>query len=166
MSSLPALEVRGAMTASAPKPRNAAGAASRAAVSTAAAQAVEKLGDDPDHPFLSRKANKYRFSGSWSVNLKPGRGHHVPHYHSEGWMSSAYYARLPQATRDAQERHDGWIEFGRPPDVFNLDLEPRRVIQPIEGRLVLFPSYMWHGTIPFSEGERLTAACDYQPITD
>ena len=137
----------------------------RAAVSTAAAQAVEKLGDDPDHPFLSRKAYKYRFSGSWSVNLKPGRGHHVPHYHSEGWMSSAYYARLPQATRDAQERHDGWIEFGRPPDVFNLDLEPRRVIQPIEGRLVLFPSYMWHGTIPFSEGERLTAAFDYQPIS-
>ena len=25
----------------------------------------------------------------------------------------------------------------------------RRAIQPVPGRLVLFPSYMWHGTIPF-----------------
>ncbi|MBI3439508.1 MAG: hypothetical protein HY054_12830, partial [Proteobacteria bacterium] len=38
-----------------------------------------------------------------------------------------------------------------------------KVVQPQAGRLVLFPSYMWHGTIPFSEGERMTAPIDVVP---
>jgi hypothetical protein len=42
-------------------------------------------------------------------------------------------------------------------------LPPRRIVEPGPGRLVLFPSYMWHGTIPFAAGDRLTAAFDYQP---
>lgn len=135
------------------------------AVSRAAAKAMAALPDDPDHPFLSRKATRFRFSGSWSVKLKPGGGHHVPHFHSVGWMSSAYYAALPPADAETRRRHEGWIEFGRPPADFGLDLAPRRVIEPAEGRLVLFPSYMWHGTVPFGSGERLTAAFDYQPLT-
>ena len=134
----------------------------RQAVSDAAARAVRKLPDDPEHPFLSRKATTFEFSGSWSVRLRAGGGHHVPHFHSQGWMSSAYYARLPEPAAGADD-HEGWIEFGRPPPVFNLDLPPRRLIEPKEGKLVLFPSYMWHGTIPFGAGERLTAAFDYQP---
>ena len=28
------------------------------------------------------------------------------------------------------------------------------------GRLALFPSTMWHGTVPFADGERLTIAFD------
>jgi hypothetical protein len=28
---------------------------------------------------------------------------------------------------------------------------------------VLFPSYMWHGTIPFTSGERMTAPFDVVP---
>ena len=135
----------------------------RQAVSDAAALAVSQLPDDPDHPFLSRKATTFGFSGSWSVRLRAGGGHHVPHFHSEGWMSSAYYARLPERPEGADE-HEGWIEFGRPPSLFKLDLPPRRLIEPKEGKLVLFPSYMWHGTIPFGAGERLTAAFDYQPL--
>lgn len=135
----------------------------RQAVTEAAARAVSQLPDDADHPFLSRKATTFGFSGSWSVRLRAGGGHHVPHFHSEGWMSSAYYARLPERAEGA-DGHAGWIEFGRPPPVFNLDLPPRRLVEPKEGRLVLFPSYMWHGTIPFGAGERLTAAFDYQPL--
>lgn len=134
----------------------------RRAVSDAAAGAVAALPDDPDHPFLSRKAAKFRFNGSWSVRLRAGGGHHVPHFHSEGWMSSAYYARLPDPI-DGAGPNEGWIEFGRPPPIFNLDLGPRKLVEPKEGLLVLFPSYMWHGTIPFGAGERLTAAFDYLP---
>ena len=50
--------------------------------------------------------------------------------------------------------------------IFTNVFYPRieRVIQPKEGRLVLFPSYMWHGTIPFSSGERLTAPFDVVPM--
>ena len=41
-----------------------------------------------------------------------------------------------------------------------LDLPPIRLIEPKPGRLVLFPSTMWHGTVPFAAGERLTVAFD------
>jgi len=40
----------------------------------------------------------------------------------------------------------------------------RRVVQPRVGRLVLFPSYMWHGTIPFHAPQhRTTIAFDAIP---
>jgi tetratricopeptide (TPR) repeat protein len=136
----------------------------RDSVLRAAEQAVAALPDDPTHPFLRRKARQLHFAGSWSVRLSSG-GHHVSHMHSEGWMSSAYYARLPPPA-DAGGGgggHEGWIQFGVPPENLNLDWPPRRIVEPGPGRLVLFPSYMWHGTIPFAAGDRLTAAFDYQP---
>ena len=138
----------------------------RQAVMDAAAAAIARLPDDPDHPFLARKSSRFGFSGSWSVRLRGGGGHHVPHFHGHGWMSSAYYARLPVSDEAARRNHEGWIEFGRPPAMFNLDLDARRVVEPRPGRLVLFPSYLWHGTIPFAAGtgDRLTAAFDFQPL--
>jgi Putative 2OG-Fe(II) oxygenase len=37
-------------------------------------------------------------------------------------------------------------------------------VQPAPGRLVLFPSYMWHGTIPFHDAQpRTTIAFDVVP---
>lgn len=136
----------------------------RDAVRLAAEKAVAGLPDDPTHPFLSRKSSHFGFSGSWSVRLAAG-GHHVSHVHPQGWMSSAYYARLPATDAAARHGHEGWIQFGVPPDHLGLEpLAPRRIVEPAPGRLVLFPSYMWHGTIPFGSGDRLTAAFDYQPI--
>ena len=135
----------------------------REAVRLAAEKAVADLPDDPAHPFLRRKSTHLGFSGSWSVRLRPG-GHHVSHVHPDGWMSSAYYARMPAGDGLARERREGWIQFGVPPGHLDLDLPPRRVIEPQPGTLVLFPSYMWHGTIPFESGDRLTAAFDYQPL--
>ena len=135
----------------------------REAVTLAARRAVAKLPDDPTHPFLRRKSDQFGFSGSWSVRLSAG-GHHVSHVHPEGWMSSAYYARLPSSDQEASARHEGWIQFGVPPEHLDIELAPRRIVEPQPGRLVLFPSYLWHGTIPFSAGDRLTAAFDYQPL--
>ena len=135
----------------------------REAVREAAERAVAELPDDPTHPFLSRKSTRFGFSGSWSVRLAAG-GHHVSHVHSQGWMSSAYYARLPDANEQARQGREGWIQFGVPPEHLGLILPPRRVVEPSPGKLVLFPSYMWHGTIPFERGDRLTAAFDYQPL--
>lgn len=136
----------------------------REAVRSAAEKAVAALPDDPGHPFLRRKSARLDFAGSWSVRLRGGGGHHVPHFHVQGWMSSAYYARLPAGNEASRERHEGWIQFGAPPETLALELPPRRIVEPAPGRLVLFPSYMWHGTIPFEEGDRLTAAFDYRPF--
>ena len=40
----------------------------------------------------------------------------------------------------------------------------RRAVKPQGGKLVLFPSYMWHGTVPFhSSQSRTTLAFDAVP---
>jgi predicted 2-oxoglutarate/Fe(II)-dependent dioxygenase YbiX len=41
-----------------------------------------------------------------------------------------------------------------------LDLPSYAQIEPVPGRLVLFPATLWHGTTPFDRGERLTVAFD------
>lgn len=113
------------------------------------------------HPLYDRLADTWRYYGSWSVRLTSG-GFHISHIHPEGWLSSALYVALPDAVQaDGQQ---GWIQFGTPPDELGLDLPPRRVVQPQVGMLALFPSYTWHGTLPFAEdAERLTVAFDIAP---
>ena len=54
----------------------------------------------------------------------------------------------------------GWISFGSPPQVLGLDLPPYAQLEPKPGRLILFPSTMWHETLPFEDGERLVIAFD------
>lgn len=122
------------------------------------------LPDDADHPFLSRRQRSVRFVGSWSISLKSS-GRHSNHIHPRGWASSAFYVALPEAASDAAKgSFPGWLQFGQPLEDLRLDLPPRRVIQPRVGHLALFPSYMWHGTLPFQEGgQRLTIAFDLQP---
>ena len=117
---------------------------------------------DPRHPTLGKARNALiRFSGSWSVRLHGG-GHHSNHVHPDGWLSSALYVALPPAAREAGSR-DGWLTLGEPQAELGLDLEPFRMVEPKPGRLVLFPSTMWHGTRAFAEGERLTVAFDVAP---
>lgn len=111
---------------------------------------------DPAHPTLRSRPKRIQFTGAWSVRLKAA-GHHANHVHPRGWLSSALYLALPP---DLGQDHAGWLTLGEPQAQLNLPVEPLRWIQPEVGRLVLFPSWMWHGTRPFAEGERLTVAFD------
>lgn len=112
----------------------------------------------PGHPLLLAKRSPIAFSGSWSVRLTDA-GFHVNHVHPAGWLSSAFYAALPEAAMGGPERA-GWLSIGEPQTELGLGLPPIRLIEPKPGRLVLFPSTLWHGTRPFAEGERLTVAFD------
>lgn len=109
------------------------------------------------HPTLIEKRSPIRFAGSWSVRLT-GAGYHVNHVHPAGWISSAFYVALPEGAMGG-ESHAGWLSIGEASEL-GLDLPPIRLIEPKPGRLVLFPSSMWHGTRPFATGERLTVAFD------
>ena len=112
------------------------------------------------HPFRGRCGSGFRFTDSWSSRLSDC-GYHVNHIHPGGWISSCYYVALPEAVKDKKEKQ-GWIKFGEPN--FDVGLGVRRAIQPVRGRLVLFPSYMWHGTVPFHENAtRTTIAFDAVP---
>ncbi|MBP7370312.1 MAG: tetratricopeptide repeat protein, partial [Arenimonas sp.] len=120
-------------------------------------QAIEawmrQLPADPSHPFLGRNAPSVNFSGSWSVKLWSS-GRHVNHIHPEGWMSSAFYVALPSSViSTVSDNTAGYIQFGQPLAELNLDLPPRRTLKPELGKLALFPSYMWHGTVPFMDEE-------------
>ncbi len=117
---------------------------------------------DPFHPTLRHRRDAgVRFAGSWSVRLVDG-GHHVAHVHSQGWLSSAFYLALPDPQAGASA-DSGWLALGEPGTELELDLTPLRLIEPRLGRLVLFPSTMWHATRPFGRGERLTIAFDVAP---
>lgn len=112
---------------------------------------------DESHPLLGPAREPIRFSGAWSVRLRTG-GFHANHVHPMGWISSALYIVLPP---DLGEDEAGYLTLGDPSaPTFALDMPPFRTIEPRPGRLALFPSYMWHGTRPFGEGERLTVAFD------
>jgi tetratricopeptide (TPR) repeat protein len=122
------------------------------------------LPSDDQHPFLRRNTGSIAFSGSWSARLGKG-GFHSNHIHPQGWLSSACYIALPAETSDPAQKA-GWLKLGQS----NLDLGgtdvPDRLIEPAVARLVLFPSYMWHGTTPFTAGqERLTVAFDALPVS-
>ncbi|MDQ0462789.1 tetratricopeptide (TPR) repeat protein [Caulobacter ginsengisoli] len=120
-------------------------------------EAYGRLGD----PVLSRNTGRYRLAGAWSVNLRPG-GHHVDHLHPAGWLSSAFYVDLPPAVEG--EGREGWLRFGKPGIASTPALEAEHWVKPEPGMLVLFPSYMWHGTQPFGgEARRLTMAFDVMP---
>ncbi len=117
---------------------------------------------DPNHPLLRHhRDRRVRFSGSWSVRLRGG-GRHSNHVHPQGWISSALYVSLPHERSDEAE-DAGWLTLGEPDDQMQLNLPPVRKVRPKVGQLVLFPSWMWHGTVPFSHGERLTVAFDVSP---
>ena len=114
---------------------------------------------DPTHPMLRRpRGGPVRFSGSWSVRLN-GAGFHSHHVHPQGWISSAFYVAVP----DDLSGEEGWLSLGEPQSELGTDLPPLRRVQPKPGQLVLFPSMMWHGTLPFPDGERMTVAFDDAP---
>lgn len=122
--------------------------------------ALRKLPDDPTHPFLSRNTRAIEFGGSWSVRLR-SEGFHVSHIHQRGWISSALYVSLPP---EVGQGDNGALAFGVPDAALGLDLGPRRIERPQIGRLVIFPSYFWHGTLPFESAlPRLTVAFDALP---
>ena len=122
---------------------------------------MARLGQGDD-PLRSRNTFDYEIEGAWSVRLRPG-GFHKDHFHPLGWLSSAFYVETPESALDSDDRQ-GWIRFGQPPFRTIPALPAEHYVRPRPGRLVLFPSYMWHGTVPFTTDEsRMTIAFDAVP---
>ena len=112
----------------------------------------------PGHPLFAAGRGRILFSGSWSVRLN-SQGHHVSHTHPRGWISSALYVSVPSSA-ELGAAPAGWLRFGVPPTDLGLNLPGLGQFQPKPGQLVLFPSTMWHETLPFDDGERLVVAFD------
>lgn len=115
-----------------------------------------------DHPLLERKSNAWKIDGIWSVWLQPG-GYHEDHVHPNGWLSTACYIELPGVIAN-EETKAGWLRLGQPALMTDPAISAEHWVKPEVGHLVIFPSYMWHGTNPFSGDEpRLSIALDIVP---
>lgn len=124
-------------------------------------QYLDQVGQGAD-PLRRRNRGRWQFNGSWSVRLHTS-GHHTQHVHPRGWISSACYIALPDCMKD--DRTDqGILSFGHPGIATNPALPAQFSVRPKAGMLALFPSYFWHGTLPFSSAQaRLTVAFDVVP---
>ena len=118
------------------------------------------IGQGPD-PLRRRNTGNYRIEDAWSVRLR-SRGFHVNHIHQKGWLSSACHIALPASIQG--DGREGWLKLGEPGVATAPPLAAERWLKPAEGVLILFPSYMWHGTTPVAGDEhRLTIAFDVVP---
>ncbi|MBV8783612.1 MAG: tetratricopeptide repeat protein [Gammaproteobacteria bacterium] len=121
----------------------------------------ERMGQGGD-ALRRRNQGPARFNGAWSVRLRSD-GYHTSHVHPRGWISSACYIELPDSMI-AGHTGEGILSFGAPGMLTTPALAAELSVRPQTGLLVLFPSYFWHGTLPFSsEQPRLTVAFDVVP---
>lgn len=116
-----------------------------------------------DCVFVKSFPEKTEFASSWYVRMKQG-GHLTSHIHEDGWVSGSLYLSLP--TRKAHQ-HEGSIELSTHGDDYpkRHDNFPTKTIAPEVGDIVLFPSSVFHRTIPFSsDEERICIAFDLKPM--
>lgn len=111
-----------------------------------------------DHPFLKARPGHWSLT-LWGTILSPG-GEVGAHIHAPNWLSGVYYPALPDMVSTGQQ---GWLAMGALPDTLGGGGLVRRY-EPRAGRMILFPSYLWHGTLPFSGTRpRLSLAFDCVP---
>ena len=105
--------------------------------------------------------NVLEFASSWYLRMNQG-GYLTAHIHEEGWISGCVYLQLPER----YDSHEGCFEYGIDGDDYPRlhDDFPQRVVAPKVGDLVLFPSSLFHRTIPFNaDQERICIAFDIKP---
>ena len=110
--------------------------------------------------------NELEFTSSWYVKMRQG-GHLSPHIHEIGWLSGAVYLAMPTPKDSSNE---GAFEYGMHGDDYpilaplQLSSFPTAQVMPKVGDIVLFPSSLFHRTIPFSANQdRICIAFDLKP---
>ena len=111
--------------------------------------------------FIKNWPSKYKLQGWYNRLVK--NGHHTSHIHQTGSLSGVIYLK----TIDLPQNNEGAIEFG----LHGYDLPitdnkyPKKLHRPKKGDLVLFPSSLFHRTIPFTtDTERCVIAFDLKAI--
>ena len=110
--------------------------------------------------FITQWPNKFSLLGAYNRLLK--HGYQQPHIHPAGWLSGCFYLKMPKPLK----KSEGAINFslhGYDYPIVNSDI-PSYQYSPVEGDLILFPSSLFHKTIPFSSNdERHVIAFDTIP---
>jgi len=97
----------------------------------------------------------------WLIIMQQG-GSLLGHMHKEGWLSGSIYLKIPKKNLP----NEGDIKFSLNGGAYPYDKEtfPEKIINIKRGSMVMFPSSLFHSTIPFhSNEERITLAFDVIP---
>ena len=107
--------------------------------------------------YINNWPKKYSYM-MWSNRLKK-EGYNKSHIHPSGWLSGVFYLKIPSKIKN----NEAGIEFslhGSNLKIKNNDI-PKKNFTPRAGDLIMFPSSLFHKTIPFeSNEERICIAFD------
>ena len=133
-------------------------------INEAVGRYIAALPDEPNHPFLAGALSTWSLT-VWAVVMGE-KGHQISHTHPSAWLSGVYYASVPEDIRIDDVDYAGWIEFGRPDGEIKISHKPLvERIRPENGLCVLFPSYFYHNTVPYTGGDtRISIAFDVVKI--
>jgi len=125
-------------------------------------QYIDELPNNLKHHMLRHKTKEFKIS-SWATWVH-GDGFIDKHIHEDSWISGAYYCKVPKIT-DSTKQNEGYFEYGCIPNDIDIIIEKKRgYIKPVEGKLVIFPSYLYHQTIPhITDEDRISIAFDLTP---
>jgi tetratricopeptide (TPR) repeat protein len=148
---------QGLRTATYPLPGDRAG--------TALIQAIrERIGAyaaslSGDHPFVTARPAEATLK-SWALLFRSS-GHQALHHHPGPWMTGVYYVKAPPGPKGS-----GALRIGNLPASAGVRPPwPIIDLQPTQGTLVLFPSFVPHETLPTgSEELRISIAFDVTPV--
>jgi uncharacterized protein (TIGR02466 family) len=123
---------------------------------------INQLPDDLSHHMLRHKTKDFKLN-SWATWVK-GDGFIDKHIHEESWISGAYYCKTPDIIANSK-KHEGYFQYGCIPNDIRYEIDKYEgYIKPEEGMLVIFPSYLYHQTIPHNTDEdRISIAFDLTP---
>ena len=110
--------------------------------------------------FIKNWPKNYTLYG-WLIIMNDG-GNLSSHIHKEGWLSSSIYLKRPKKIK----KNDGDIKFSLHGGNYAKDniAFPEKIISINKGDMVLFPSSIFHSTVPFESNEqRITLAFDILP---
>lgn len=112
--------------------------------------------------FLLNWPSRYELFG-WLVSMRDG-GNLDAHNHKEGWLSGSFYLKLPESRINKSD--EGKIAFSYKGPRYPSDghTSRRRVIDIKARDICMFPSSLFHETLPFhASEERVSFAFDLKP---
>ena len=104
--------------------------------------------------------------GNMWANINPPAGYNKPHIHPNCIFSGVYYIKAPKNSgklvcndpRPGEHLHMPVRKPGRPPK----DLWRECHIVPVEGRIIIFPAWLWHCVEPNKSNElRISASFNF-----
>jgi tetratricopeptide (TPR) repeat protein len=115
-------------------------------------------GLEGDHPFVRARPRRASLH-AWGLVFRSA-GRQRVHFHPDRWATGVFYVAAPETKGDG-----GSIRIGVLPEWAGVAPPwPVLTLKPLPGRLLIFPSFVPHDTVPTgAPGERIAIAFDVSP---